>query len=56
MPKHEIGRQVFVVLLAAIAAFTLIALVFLGAKDVIFYMIDAIKGAPLPTAMEGVTS
>ena len=53
MPRHEIGRQVFIALLVAIAAATIVALVALGAKDVVIYGIDAFTSAELAT--EGLT-
>lgn len=44
MSKHEIGPKVLLLGLAAIAAVVVVAVVALGAKDVAFYIIDAVTG------------
>ena len=56
MPKYEIGRQVFWLGLAVIAAGTVVALVALGAKDVLLYVIDAMTKLHATQGLEGVTS
>lgn len=52
MPRHEIGPKVMFLGLAAIAAAAIVALVWLGAKDVALYLIDAVTTLQ---SKEGVT-